>query len=231
MSIVQTSDFVGKIKIANTAQQDVAADLQMFINDYEKEFLTALLGSDLYAELIAGLPTGVVSTVTASSGVVGVGTMFTKMFKTGDSITINGETQIVDVVTDDLNLTTAAVWAADNTGVTYTGVTRWSKLLDQIGTSIANCIYWNYMRDNNTQTVAMGETKGKSANAMFALPDEKLIRAWNEMVKICFSVVKFINDNPDDYGTYYIENFYYLGWLNNHCDRPDIFHTVNFAGI
>lgn len=171
MSIVQASDFKGKIKIANTAQADVASDLQIFINDYEAEFLKLLLGETLYTDFIAGL----------------------------------GDDPIL---------------------------AKWTDLKEKIGvTTIANYIYWFYMRDNNTQTVAMGETKGKSANAGAALPDEKIIRAWNEMVKNCYSVVEFIVSKPDHYGTYYIENFYYLGWLNHHCQRPDIFHTVNVYSI
>ena len=169
-NIVQTSDFKGKIKIANTAQADVAADLNIFITDYEKEFLTLLLGTGLYADFIAGL----------------------------------------------------AILPVD---------AKWTTLKETIGTAIANYIYWFYMRDNNTQTVAMGETKGKSANAGSALPDEKIIRAWNEMVEFCYKVVELINNNPTDYGDYYIENFYYLGWLNNHCQRPDIFHKVNVYSI
>lgn len=170
MSIVQTSDFTGKIKIANTAKADVATDLQIFIDDYEGEFLKLLLGETLYTDFIAGLDEDPIPA-------------------------------------------------------------KWTALKDKIGVSIANYIYWFYMRDNNTQTVAMGETKGKSANAGSALPDEKIVRAWNEMVKICYTVVELINNNPDDYGTYYIENFYYLGWYNHHCQRPDIFHTVNVYSI
>jgi hypothetical protein len=169
--IVQTSDFIGgKIKIANVAQEDVAADLQIFINDYEPEYLTYLLGADLYADLVAGLA--------------------------------------IDPIP-----------------------AKWTALVEQISVAVANYIYWFYMRDNNTQTVAMGETKGKSANAGAALPDEKLIRAWNEMVKLSYNTVQFIKDNPTDYGDYYIENFYYLGWLNDNCHRPDIFYTVNVYGI
>lgn len=42
---------------------------------------------------------------TASVNVVGIGTLFETELVSGDSITVSGETRIVDVITDNLNLT------------------------------------------------------------------------------------------------------------------------------
>jgi hypothetical protein len=53
--IVQPADFIGEVRIANTSQEDVAADLNHFIQKYEPIFLTELLGETLYADLSAGL--------------------------------------------------------------------------------------------------------------------------------------------------------------------------------
>lgn len=53
--IVQPADFIGEVRIANVSQEDVAADLNHFIQKYEPIILTELLGATLYADLSAGL--------------------------------------------------------------------------------------------------------------------------------------------------------------------------------
>jgi len=64
--------------------------------------------------------TGTVSTVLATTGVLGVGTVFTTELVPGDRIEINGEEQIVATITDDLNLDVISVWAATNVGLPAT---------------------------------------------------------------------------------------------------------------
>lgn len=54
-NIIQPSDFIGEIQIANVAQEDVAADLNVFITKYEPRFLKQLFGEDFYAVFIAGI--------------------------------------------------------------------------------------------------------------------------------------------------------------------------------
>lgn len=57
MSIIVPSDFKGENLIAQVASNVGSVDVtvQSFINKYEKKFLIELLGTELYAEFIAGL--------------------------------------------------------------------------------------------------------------------------------------------------------------------------------
>lgn len=108
---------------------------------------------------------------------------------------------------------------------------KWTALQTALGISAANYIYWYYMGDQTIQTVGVGAAQTKVANATIVSPGRKMIRAWNEMVDTCYSVVKLIQGDPDSYGAYYIENFYYKQWFNTYCNKPDIFEKVNSFNI
>lgn len=103
----------------------------------------------------------------------------------------------------------------------------WLDLKAQIGKSIAQYIYWQYIKNNNSQTSGIGQTKNGSDNAVPASPRFKMVKAWNKMVGTCFSVVAFINNDPDNYGDYYISNFYAYGYFNRYCNTPEIFIKQN----
>lgn len=51
MAILQTSDFVGEYKVSTSR----FTELQWYIDNFEKYYLTRLLGADLYAAFIADL--------------------------------------------------------------------------------------------------------------------------------------------------------------------------------
>lgn len=58
--------------------------------------------------------------INATVNVVGTGTAFLTEVASGDSITINGETRVVDVVTDNTNLTVTAAFTTTASGQTIT---------------------------------------------------------------------------------------------------------------
>jgi hypothetical protein len=67
-------------------------------------------------------PTGGIGTVTntaSSTTVTGVGTLFTRTFVVGDTITIGGQTVAISAIASDTSMTTAAITNA-NTTVAYT---------------------------------------------------------------------------------------------------------------
>lgn len=68
--------------------------------------------------------TGTAESTAASAAVVGTGTAFTTEFAAGYLIIIAGETRVVDVVTDNTNLTVTAVFTVGSGGgaVAFTGV-------------------------------------------------------------------------------------------------------------
>lgn len=47
---------------------------------------------------------------------------------------------------------------------------------------IADYVYYWYLRNNNTQTAAMGEVAGQAENATKVSPGYKMAKAWNDMV-------------------------------------------------
>lgn len=177
-TIVQVDDFQQPIEIAQLSQQPVRDAVQDCIDLYEPEFLTKLLGIDLYNLFNAGL--------------------------------VFNEDGTLD--TDD----TPEIWV---------------NLLNQIGGAIANYIYYNWNVDTNTQTSGIGQTKANSDNAAVASPIFKMVKAWNKMVETVWQVYQFINNDPTDYGVYYIANLFCYGYFNAYCNRPEIFDKINSMGI
>jgi len=109
-------------------------------------------------------------------------------------------------------------------------LTKWTELVANIK-GAANFIYCKYIKNEFSQTVGTGEVKTKGANSYPYNPNVKIARAWNEMLDYSLESIKYINDNPVDYGGYYIENFYYMEWYNTYCDRPEIFKRMNTFGL
>lgn len=64
--------------------------------------------------------TGTVSTTSGAKGVVGIGTLFLSELVVGATIIINGESKIVDIITDDLSLQVTTNFTNDNSDVTFT---------------------------------------------------------------------------------------------------------------
>ena len=193
-NITQPTDFVGELFIANAAQPGVAGDLQWFIAKYEPLFLTYLLGADVYASFMAGLPAGAVTITDNSLIVLGTGTKFTTYFEVGDNITVNGETQVISLITNDTYLETVNEWVSNVSNAEYYREKRWIDLLNfaQLKPAIASYIYYYYIRNQVTQTVGMGNVEPKSANATTTSNGRKQTRAFNEMVKYVYDIIRYV---------------------------------------
>lgn len=233
MSIISASDFVHEYNIPNRTKPEIAEDINWFISKYEPQLLVELLGADLYSLLKAGLPSGTVTTVASQNTVVGVGSLFTTMFIVGDSITVNGETLVIDTITDDTHLTTETNWSASNAGVTYIGKQKWIDLKDQVKVSIICYVYYYFRRDNATLFTGIGEAISKAENAIMVSPIVKMVDRWNEMVKNNYATVKFIDDHQADYGAYYTPEWcmYYTIWDWRGRCVPGIFRVQNTLNI
>lgn len=64
---------------------------------------------------------------------------------------------------------------------------------------IANYVYWFWIKNQNTQTVGLGEVAAKAENADLANPAEKTVMAWNEMVDDILSLYHFLQLNQTVY--------------------------------
>jgi hypothetical protein len=63
---------------------------------------------------------------------------------------------------------------------------------------IANYIWYNYIKDNNTQTTALGEKAVENGEVLVS-PYRKMVKVWNEMVKYNESLVHFLEANKTLY--------------------------------
>jgi len=80
---------------------------------------------------------------------------------------------------------------------------RWTDLnTPQLQTAIANYVYYYWMRNDNSQTLGVGNVKTKNTNSTNYTAADKCCRAWREMNVISWQIVKFLKDNSDTYPEY-----------------------------
>jgi hypothetical protein len=104
--------------------------------------------------------------------------------------------------------TPATKWTDLLNGKEYTtssGVlAKWPGLRFTVGTSkkslIANFVYYNYLIDNYTFTT--GSSEKKTELSINSNPENKMIRAWNEMVHWNFHLNSFLVTNIATYPEY-----------------------------
>lgn len=104
--------------------------------------------------------------------------------------------------------TPLAKWTDIRDGKEYTNksevLTKWPGLRFTVGTSkkslIANYVYWHYQVDNYTFTT--GSSEKKTDLAINANPTDKMVRAWNEMVRWVYQLNAFLNDHLVTYPEY-----------------------------
>jgi hypothetical protein len=65
--------------------------------------------------------------------------------------------------------------------------------------AIIDYVYWFYLDDQGTQLTSMGAAQGKKQNAKSVSPYPKMVRAWNEMVKLNRELEKYISNNAAIY--------------------------------
>lgn len=105
---------------------------------------------------------------------------------------------------------------------------RWTALRDKIyvensvlgiGFSpAANYVYFFFQRNNATLTLVNGEGRANHENMTAVSPAEKMIAAWNDMVRMSLDIQDWLQyDVPEDYGADF--------------DTLGIFETINSLGI
>jgi hypothetical protein len=122
-------------------------------------------------------------------------------------------------------------WTQLLEGVEYTSlngrVNYWNGLVSQPlsvinkKSPIAGYVYYWFMRNNFTQTAAMGEVKGTAENAINVSPGMKMEKAWNDVVKSVHAMRDFLRSNHDTYN--WDDSIYY--------PYRDFFAPVNTMNI
>ena len=214
-TIASPIDFTGEVNIPNSddAYTGVAATVQSLIDEYEPQLLTELLGETLYAEMIAGLPTGTVETETGENTVVGTGTHFDTMFEVGDTITIDNETQTIATITDATHITTVGNWSQFyGNNPNYYGELKWITLRDKVKPMILKYVYYYYLDANIVLTTGIGSQAPTTEAGQRASAWGKQVKEWNKMVKKAHELVNFLTNNSD-YPDYKIPYYYTYDWV------------------
>lgn len=98
---------------------------------------------------------------------------------------------------------------------------------------IANYVYWQWMRQRSSQTVGVGVAKSKVENMMQVSPNEKMVKAWNEMVDLISVVHDYLIINKTDFPDYIGIKYPPIphpNWSQIECMQPNqklfIKHTI-----
>lgn len=100
-----------------------------------------------------------------------------------------------------------AKWISLRDGKEYTNrqgyLTKWKGLKFTLGTSkkslIANYVYCEWMSQNATASTGTGEKVPNNQNAENSTPAQKIVTAWNEMVKWNLELFEYLLSNQTDY--------------------------------
>lgn len=90
-------------------------------------------------------------------------------------------------------------WTNIKAGVEYTGSDDRLHKWEGLAKPLANYVYYWWQKDQDTQTVGLGEVKTKGENSVNVSPIRKMVRAWNEMSDQVSSLYYYLNSNPDTY--------------------------------
>lgn len=113
---------------------------------------------------------------------------------------------------------------------------RFVALLPYLKPAIVDYVYWFYLADQNTVTATTGGAKPKQQNSANASSYPKMVRAWNEMVKLNRETNKFLHDNATypEYTKVIPEWYYYDNWYTYTymmCELPEIYRVKNSLGL
>jgi hypothetical protein len=103
-----------------------------------------------------------------------------------------------------------------------TKLNKWTGLVDAVNyrSPIANYVYYWYMRDQATQSTAVGEVATKTENSNRVSPAIKMSSAWNEMVYQIWDMWYFLENNKTVYPEWTFD-----------ARRWDKYRTINPYGV
>lgn len=113
-------------------------------------------------------------------------------------------------------------WIINGHSYTYSGYPyTWRG----IRTAIANYVYWHYREDNTTLTATMGEIGSTVENGVIVSPDNKMVRAWNDMAGWDRELAHMLYHLVDEDGVKVYPEF-------NQCEPTgEVYYPVNRFGI
>lgn len=172
--ITDIEHFNGIINITNTGDESVKEKLCWFINRYEPDFFTRLLGYSLYKAFAADIfnENPEQRWIDLKDGVEYTG--FDGYTKKWRGIV---ETLVDPAVGDECLPASEGLY----------------------NSLPAHYIYYHYVRSIATQTAGIGEVISKAENAYVVSPVQKQVHAWNAMSDWIDELVSYLNAKVADY--------------------------------
>jgi hypothetical protein len=188
MSIINRNFFVGEINIPNANSVSISETLDLFIEKYENDFLINVLGQELYSDFITGVSQPVIDQIWKDL-IFGKTYTHQNQNYTWKGLVATRKPSLTVSIEDE----TIEPLSETDTPVRYESL-------------IAYYIYYWYVRNNVTQTAAMGEVSSSTENAMNSSPAYKLTRAWNWMSEWVEKLVHYLDANTDSYPNWTKQN-------------------------
>lgn len=168
--LIDRTYFVGELNIPNTDQLAVSSLTDLFIEKYEERFLKTALGYSLYKAFKAGLQE------------MTIAQKWIDLRDGVEYVSLSGKT------------------------IFYRGLISQPSILvpppsapSDKQSPIANYVYYWFIINSHTQTSSMGEKKSQTENAVSISPNNKLVRAWNEMHQWVGELICFLNTKSSTY--------------------------------
>lgn len=124
-------------------------------------------------------------------------------------------------------------WQKLLTGVTFTNLSQLQVNFYGFAgkySAHAGCIYYEYMKDLNTQATGIGIVKNQGQNSQIASPSGKMIAAFNESSRQMSILWDYLYINRDFYPEY--PSYYWGNGFGNRFGQEEYdFHPINSFGI
>jgi hypothetical protein len=184
MSLINRDFFIGEINVPNSGQESIGEVLDMFIEKYEHDYLTNVLGLDLFKDFIAGLD--VVSPATPDAKWLNLlyGAEYTDGNRTYRYRGLIEKPAYKAPKFTDGDLEMLAI--SDQDPVNYRS-------------PIAYYIYYMFAKNNASMSTTMGEAVPTVENARITSPAVKMSYAWNEMSERTAELIEFLTNQVDVY--------------------------------
>jgi len=197
--LIDRTYFNAELTIGQADQQEVEAELLIFIRKYEYEFLLALMGMPLYTAFYTAMkePADPIEQKWKELA-------YGKWFNLDASKVQTG----MSFITGGQAVSIPNVYYTDGMPIDYRGLLSDPNPTDEPGqltagygvqSPIANYIYWHWMKDHYTLTGGAGEVKPAVQNGQRVDAMAKMVRAWNEMCDAVTSFYFFIDQHISDY--------------------------------
>lgn len=128
-----------------------------------------------------------------------------------------------------------AAYVAIRDGGTYTdpeGILQKWEGFTEGKNPIANYIYWHILDESRATLMGTGVRKATAENATEAMPDYKMVTAWNEMVKFNFKLHEYLYANRATFPTYIGLTYSVYRYDPRHIrDNQSLFIAQNTDGI